>query len=143
MTEPSSHATHEELMLLYEVTVGDLAYFKSQQWAVANYALLLQAALVGHHQLLDGPSGLERLVLVLLAASIAVAALVVLHKLQRSLRLRHARLEATRRSFSAAFNEAWEAELKGQELVHSVWFLRIAVVVGPVIACWLVLRAPV
>jgi|KBSMisStandDraft_5_1062788.scaffolds.fasta_scaffold03142_11 hypothetical protein len=45
----------QELRLLYEVSVADLAFFRQQQWSIANYALLLYAALVGAVKLLQPP----------------------------------------------------------------------------------------
>jgi hypothetical protein len=143
MSEPSPAEHREELMLLYQVTVGDLTYFKTQQWAVTNYAFLLLAAVVGLHQVLKTTSALEQFLLIVLALAIGLVTLVVLHKLQTSVRVRQSRLEATRKSFSAAFNEAWAAEIKGLELIHSIMFLRAAVAIGTLIVCWLVVRAPV
>lgn len=59
----------EELLVLYQVTVSDLAYFKSNEWSVTNYALLLMAGTAGVRQLL-GPSieMLERVVLSILVS---------------------------------------------------------------------------
>jgi len=42
---PSQHA-HEELKLLYEVTVKDLEFFKKQQWLVTYYGILVFGGLV-------------------------------------------------------------------------------------------------
>jgi hypothetical protein len=39
-------------MMIYQITVNDLAYFKSQQWSLTNHSSLLLAALVGTKQLL-------------------------------------------------------------------------------------------
>ena len=135
---PAAH--REELMLLYQITVGDLTYFKTQQWSVANYAFLRLAGIIGVAQVAAPLGTCERVFLVILVMLVAAVALVVLSKLQASIRVRHSRLEATRQSFSAAFNAAWAAEVKGPELVHSIWFLRAAVAIGAVIVTWLILR---
>ena|SRR5688572_22539829 len=140
MTEPSAASHREELMLLYQITVGDLSYFKTQQWAVANYAFLLLAGITGVHQLAGAVTSFERIGLAALALSVAIVVLVVLTKLQTSIRVRQARLEATRKSFSLAFKDAWAAETKGPELVHAIWFLYGAVVLGALIVVWLILR---
>lgn len=42
-----SDADREELRLLYQVTVSDIAFFKQQQWSISNYALTVEAAF-GH-----------------------------------------------------------------------------------------------
>ena len=58
----------DELRLLYEVTVSDLTYFKTQQWSVANYCMLSYAALVGVATLLRADLRLsERIALVTLS----------------------------------------------------------------------------
>jgi hypothetical protein len=133
--------TSDEMRLLYQVTVGDLTYFKKQQWSATNYALVLLAGLVAVAQTLRSTiTSIERLSLVVLAVLIAGGALTVLFKLQRSIRVRQARLDAARSSFSAAFNAAWAADTKGREYVHSVYFLYMVVLGGATVVCWLVLR---
>ncbi len=34
MTDNASNSSSDELMLLYQITTGDLAYFKAQQWSM-------------------------------------------------------------------------------------------------------------
>jgi hypothetical protein len=134
-----AHAKDEELRLLYELTVSDLTYFKTQQWSVANYSLLLFAALVATAQFLKPePKVVERALLAFLAFLVATAAAVVLRKLQKSITVRQARLSAARAHFSRAFQQAWLAESKGSEYVHSVYFLFGAVCIGWALCTWLV-----
>ena len=123
--------SHDELRLLYQVTVSDLSYFKTQQWSLTNYTLLLFAALVAAAKTLTpGLCSSERWTLIALAVGTALGALVILFKLQASISIRQARLQKIRGSFSSAFNEAWSAELKSREYLHAVSFLRVAVVLG-------------
>jgi len=136
-----SPITNDELRLLYQVTVSDLAYFKTQQWSVTNYAFLLLAGVVGTWQLVKGDASLlERGALSVLAALVAAATLTVLGKLEASIQVRQSRLVAARERFSVAFYEAWSAETKSQEYVHSIVFLRAAVVLGVCVVGWLVWR---
>lgn len=129
----------EELRMLYQVTVSDLTYFKTQQWSVTNYALLIFAGLVGVTQLLKPlPVSSERVFLGVLALVAMVAALVVLAKLQKSISVRQSRLVAARDNFSASFKQAWAAEVKGPEYVHSIYFLYATVSIGGLLAVWLV-----
>lgn len=130
---------HEELRLLYQVTAGDLTYFKTQQWSVTNYSLLLYAGLVGVAQMLkpNFQSG-DRALLVAGIAFAFTAALVVLYKLQVSIAIRQARLDAVREKFTNEFHLAWAAEKKGAERLHAILFLRIAVIGGASLASWLV-----
>ena len=112
--------SHDELRLLYQVTVSDLTYFKTQQWSLTNYTMLLLAALVAAAQILRSSlSHLERYVVIGLSVATAVGALIVLAKLQDSIRIRQARLEKIRDGFSSAFNQAWTAEVKSRESFRS------------------------
>jgi len=141
MTEKTATHNPEEMRLLYEVTVNDITYFKTQQWSVTNYVFLLLAAVAYlHQQIGDDLSPVELGALALLIAMVAIAGLIVLSKLQRSVRVRQSRLDATREFFSPGFMQAWSAETKGREYVHSHWFLRAAVVLGAIIDFWLVFR---
>ena len=130
---------NEELRLLYQVTVGDLAYFKTQQWLVTNYSLLLFGALVAVAQFLKPSvnSG-EKIGLGVLAGAVAFAALAVLWKLQKSIRVRQARLTATRAHFGPSFQRAWSAETKGDEYLHSIYFLYATVICACSLSIWLI-----
>ena len=134
--------SHEELTLLYQVTVNDLLYFKTQQWSLTKYALVLLAGLVAATQiLLPELAGGERFVLVALAVIVAAGALSFLFKLQESISVRSARLDSIRESFGSEFNRAWTTEVKGREHVYAFQFLCAVIAVGVTLACWLILRA--
>jgi hypothetical protein len=136
-TPPSTH-DREELRLLYQITVGDLTYFKTQQWSVTNYSLLLYAGIVGVAQMLKPTlTGSDRIVLASFTIAIATAALFVLAKLEKSISVRQSRLDVVRSKFTDAFQFAWTAEDKGKERVHAVYLLRTAVVVGAIVVIWL------
>jgi hypothetical protein len=129
----------DELHLLYQVTTADLAYFKSQQWSVTYYCFLVDAGLIGVAQLLDSASrASSRFFLIGLALAALVSALVVLFKLENSISVRHARLRAIRASFGRAFTDAWSAQRRGQEYVHSIYILYGGVLVTTSVAIWLV-----
>jgi hypothetical protein len=131
MKDQPSLKNREELMMLYQITVSDLTYFKSQQWSLTNYVFLLLAGLIGVNQLL-GHSAIifERIALVVLACGVGLAGVLLLSKLQASIKIRQSRLDASRGAFSPEFIKAWSAEIKATEYIHSIWFLRAAVVVG-------------
>jgi hypothetical protein len=133
----------EELRLLYQVTASDLTFFKSQQWSVTNYALLLLAGIVGLANMLKPLTTLDRSLLAAATLVVAAAALVVLTKLQTSIGVRQSRLEAIRSKFSDSFHFAWAAEDKGEDLVHHMHLLRVAVIGGAVAISWVVgIRLP-
>ena len=129
----------EELRMLYQITVSDLSYFKTQQWSVTNYSLLIYAALVGVAQLLNPTlANSERFFLSGLALTAMAAGITVLRKLQTSILVRQARLDAARDNFSNIFKQAWAAETKGPEYVHSIYFLYATVIISGVLVVWLV-----
>jgi hypothetical protein len=129
----------DELQLLYQVTTTDIAYFKTQQWAVTYYCLLVDAALVGIAQLLHPNLGSpERILLSALAILAAVSALVILKKLEYALSVRHKRLGQIRDLFGTIFRGAWEAGEKREEYIHSLYILYGGVVLTTLITLWLV-----
>ena len=138
MTAERQREDGAELRLLYQVTASDLTFFKSQQWVVTNYALLLLAGIVGVSQMLQPLTLLDRWALSAIALAVAGAALVVLSKLQKSISVRQSRLESLRTKFGGSFHFAWSAEDKGEDFVHHMHLLRIAVIGGSVVICWLV-----
>jgi hypothetical protein len=129
----------EELRMLYQITVNDLAYFKTQQWNVTYYALLVEAAFVGVAQVLGAHILLlERIALGTLSVVAAILALIVIGKLQNSIEVRDSRLEATRRAFTEAFQRAWSAQPKVEGRVSNVFMLRGGVAVTALLTLWLV-----
>ena len=128
--------THEELRLLYQVSVTDLEFFKRQQWSVTNYALLLYAVVVGVAQLLTGDvSATEKLLLCLVATAVAILGSYILLMLNNSIDVRKARLAAIRKTFSTTFHSAWSAKEKPEEAL-SIYALLLAVILIGVIAVW-------
>jgi len=140
----SEETEHQELLLLYQVTVNDLSYFKTQQWAVATYAFLLYAGIGGIKELVGSPiDSIERIILTVFAMSVLLAATIVITKLQDSIKVRQARLDATQEHFGKKFKDAWEAKNKTNEYVPSVWFLYAAVSLGAVVLLYLIWRIQV
>jgi len=137
-TVSPQHSDSEELRLLYQVTTTDLAYFKTQQWSVTYYCLLIDAGLVGIGGILKPLTALDRLVLGVLTFLAALAALVVLAKLEKSISVRESRLEALRESLGSAFERAWRAEDKGREYIHAIQILFVGVIVTSLLTLWLV-----
>jgi len=129
----------EELRMLYQITVSDLSYFKTQQWNVTYYALLVEAAFVGVAQVLGaGVTQADRILLSVLAFVSAVSALIVIGKLEKSISVRDARLAAVRETFSAAFQRAWSAQVKPESMIANVLLLRGGIVITTFLTLWLV-----
>lgn len=128
----------DDLRLLYEVTVSDLSYFKSQQWAVANYCMLSYAALVGVATLLPGGLGaMDRFVLSAFALAACASSLFVLRKLQASVAIRQARLDHLRDNFGSDFLRSWSAQYKPKERLHAIHVLLAAIPSSFALVIWL------
>ena len=128
----------EELRMLYQVTVSDLSYFKSQQWSVTNYTLALMAGLIGIAQFIKPLACIDHVILTALLSALTVSSVIVLFKLQDSIKVRQSRLEATRSQFSKSFLDAWAADTKGREYLHAIYFLYSTVIFGALVAVWLI-----
>ena len=138
MSDRASSDHRDELLVLYQITVTDLAYFKSTQWTVTNYVFLLLAAIAGIRQVVGTEAGsIEAMVLSILAIVVAAAGLLMLFKLDQSIRVRQSRLDAVRGQLSPEFNAAWSAGAKGPEYFRAVWFLRGAIVTGALVVTWI------
>jgi len=130
----------EDLHLLYEVTVSDLSYFKTQQWAVANYCMLSYAALVGVATILPGGlAPLDRWVLFGFAFAAALSSLFVLKKLQTSVTIRQSRLDDLRERLGGEFFRSWSAQYKPKERLHAIHILMAAVPTSFALVGWLLL----
>ena len=138
--DPAEHdREQEELRLLYAVTTQDLSYFKTQQWSVTYYALLIDAGLVGVAQLLSANRTiLDRIALVVLTFGAAAAAMLVLYKLQASITVRQSRLESLRAAFTETFRRVWSAQHKPPEYIHSVYLLYGGIALTAILTAWLV-----
>ncbi len=135
--ELQSH-DREELRLLYQVTVADLAFFKQQQWTITNYAVTAQATLVlVTYQLLKAPLQAWQLwLLVFLAAGISAACLLVVRRLGRSIEARRERLANVRKQFGQPFNAAWSVPKESDDFQ---WLLVSIHVLSGLVSVWLLL----
>lgn len=143
MDNESTKDHREELLVLFQVTINDLTYFKSTQWTVTNYVLLLLGAVAAVRQFIGtGIMPIERVGLSILSGLVVTAGLAMLSKLEQSVKSRETRLFTVRGRLSAEFNEAWRAgERRRGSYIRSVWFLRSAVLLGGAIVVWICQRA--
>lgn len=137
MAEPKSECVQRELILLYQTCVTDLAFFKQQQWACANYALLLLAGEVGAAGLLGRAlRWYELAVLLAFAALTLVVAFVLLKKHEEAIAVRRDRLDAVRDDLSDDFRRIWGVHGKRDEAVSVCEVLEAVVLAAFGIACW-------
>lgn len=140
-TTSISEHDREELILLYEVSVKDIAFFKKQQWVATNYAIALYVAIVALTHSLHPPitSAHKVALFSFLLGTLLGGIAVVLH-LQHSIEVRRARLQNVRGHFGSPFAAAWGALPKKENSLH---FLLLAVLAfGFLVDAWLVCEAP-
>lgn len=128
----------EELHLLYNVSVTDIAFFKQQQWAVTNHALVLHAALlfVAYQLLASSLAAWQLWLLIVLTWAVCIAGLGMVSRLQGSILGRRTRLERVRDHFGKPFNDAWAIQ-KPKDDVHQLLFAAMLLSAG--VVTWLVL----
>jgi hypothetical protein len=141
MTDPATPLTEsdrEELRLLYQVSVADIAFFKKQQWSATNYAVGAYAALlVIVHQWLPSPlKPWQVWPLIVLGWATCIAGFAVVSRLQNSILGRRTRMERVRERFGAPFKEAWSIPKPNDD---TYWLLYAFMFVGAGIVTWLVL----
>lgn len=125
---PSPHA-HEELKLLYEVSVKDIEFFKKQQWLVTYYGILVFGALVTLAKI----TTLEKWAFCFVATLTFLLCSVLLSHLEHSIGVRRARLEAAREGFGKEFNNAWKAGKKDPECHVVLIFMLLALLTGTIL----------
>ncbi len=94
---------HDELLAVYQSAIGDIAFFKSQQFTLTNYAILVYVAILGVAKLLKDAGRLataEAVILFLSALVVLLLGLFVLSELQVSLQEGRGRLERCIDNFS-------------------------------------------
>jgi hypothetical protein len=111
----------EELRLLYQVGIGDIAFFKKQQLAITNYAVLLYVALVAVSASLSGSDGLAEPLLLAIQVIISVFVVLsmlfgikLLYSFQRSIAQARGRVRRSREQFSQRFWDAFQTR-RGEE----------------------------
>jgi hypothetical protein len=135
-TQPVTDREHEELRLLYSASVGEISFFKQQQWTVTNYAVALYVGLIViAKQLLTKPvTSWKVCVLSATVVAVALAGIAVVKLLQSSIEVRRNRLSAIRSRFSAAFVAAWTQQ-KEVDDIH--FLLHAVIVIAGVFSFWL------
>jgi hypothetical protein len=78
-----------DFRMRYQVTIDDIKYIKTRQWAVTYYLLLLYAAVIGFYKIMKPDHGIipcwQKVVLYLTIVGIAVFGIFFLNKLEKTL----------------------------------------------------------
>jgi hypothetical protein len=147
--EEDPKTVSDELRLLYSTAVTEIAGFKQQQWQIANYGLLVYAAIASMPRLFATPaSAVERVVLTVAAIAVCVAGWKLISMFNESIHYRRERLTFMRKhELTEAFRLAWRAGKSTQEMpdfpeekVQLGPFFRAVFCIGLVVTVWLVWR---
>lgn len=139
-----SDQERQELLVLYQACVQDLAEFKSQQWALTNYTLVAFGSIFAVSKSAVGSACtifLVNFVLCLVATALFALAVRVLWHLKKSIDKNRHRLKKIRNKFSDVFKEI----LKTKNKVSSgemLFFLISILTVGLVFLWWLLCVIP-
>ena len=135
----------DDLRMLFQVCVSDLAYLKEQQWRITNYTLLLYAVLFGCARAFSGNLSFPELVVrCFLAFLVLCAAFAVLVSLQRSIDKGRRRMRAVRSQLSEGFKDAWAGgqgpDDRSERKQDLLWLFCGVVLIGFTCLCWLLWR---
>ena len=139
---------HEELRLLYSVTIADIAGFKQQQWRITNYGLLLSAAIASVPKLLGKVTQTEFALLWLTSLVVMITGWVLVWMFHASLKARWERLtEMRKKYFTEEFRIAWRGG-KTEEAapddptnrIGLLWFFQAVFLVGFIFDTWILYR---
>ena len=127
---------HEELKLLYQVTIGDLEFFKKQQWLVTYYCILLYGALLALARITD----LEKSLFYVTVGGVTFLSSILLLILEHSIGVRRDRLEAIRDEFSNEFKKAWKAGKKIADCHVVLVFILLTLTSGAVLTIFSIIH---
>ena len=138
----------EELRLLYQTAVADIAFFKQQQWRVTNYGLLLYAAIIAIPKVIEKKvSIIEYWILFILALVVLIAGLYMLKSLDEAINSGRSRLTESRKHFSQCFMTAWRGGKpenqqpdNPEDKQNLLWLFRSVFVISFLIVSWLLYR---
>jgi hypothetical protein len=126
-------ADQEQAVVAFDHAAEELRFFKSQQWSVANYSLLAQAALVTAPALIPHDGGTSaRILSAMVSFVVASAAIWLLHSLDLGIDKERRRMEAAHQLLPALWkiHEPSHATARADATVT----LCIAALVGAAVA---------
>lgn len=95
--------THSELLSVFNATISDISFFKTQQWSALNYIALINIGIVGVAKIFRDEDAFSTdifSILFLVSFVLFLAGLHVLSELESSLKSKRERLERIVKEFS-------------------------------------------
>lgn len=127
----------EEILLLYNVTITDIVFFKTQQLMVTNYVVLINSALLAiAYTLLKSLTILQVSILITLTWISCIAGIIFIILLQFSIDGRRIRLKNCRETFGKKFNDAWNINKKKESIFL---FFGLIMMLSACVVTWLIL----
>lgn len=102
MSSESNHDPSEDFRVLWEISTEDIRFFKSQQYSVATYALLLDGGIFALASQTDGADAF----LIALTVATAAVAWLLLYSLQTVLHDARSSAATGKRYLSTQFRDA-------------------------------------
>jgi hypothetical protein len=134
-----SEREHQELTTLYQATVSDLAFFKSQQWTITNYALLAFGSVIAVRYIPGIAFGsCGKAILCIVATVVYFLAGWLLWRLKESIEVRRERLERIFAEFTKKFRDV-RGEKKQVSATEVFIFLSLVLTFGIAIVWWVIL----
>lgn len=135
------------LDVLYGTCVQEIISFKSQQWHVTNYALLLYGVVIAIAKTVNVESCIEETVLCLLPIFVFGAGWYVVHTLFISIDVRRKRLVQIRTKLPESFMDAWrygkstdEVPDNPNEKIKLSWLFYSVLTLGLAATLWVLWR---
>lgn len=116
-TKVKMESTVADFRMRYQITINDIKYIKTRQWAVTYYLLLLYAAIIGFSEIIKPDQGIlpcwQRVVLYLTIVGIAVFGIFLLNNFEKTLaRYRKGLIDGIVPNLSEDFKDREEEALK-------------------------------
>lgn len=145
--EDNDHV-NEEMRLLYQMSVYEIAFFKQQQWRVTNYGLLIYVVIITIPKILEFKLATYEYYGLFIMAFISLAvSWLLLGSLEESLSKGRTRLIEAKNTFSEKFKDVWrygkseDQTPKGAEDKPSLlWLFRSVMGLGFIIVSWLLYK---
>lgn len=142
-SNPSGELTdheHAELLSVYQSAIADITFFKSQQFTLTNYGILIYVAIVGVAGILKEGSRLESaetIVLLITALVVLLIGILVLGSLETALQKGRGRLERCVDHFSERIKTCvFQTTVRAEDKPSLVNLFRAVFVLGFLAVAW-------
>lgn len=141
--EKMDDKTHSELLNVFNATISDISFFKTQQWKALNYIALIYVGIVGVAKIFRDEEAFSTdlfSVLFLVSFGVFLAGLHVLSELESSLKSKRARLERIVKEFSKKIqDDIYQDMAQPHEKVTLIYLHYLILVLAFMAVAWVLL----